>query len=248
MKLLAALTPLVFAAAASATTDTLYNGSLGTSPQSQGKLSYYTLPGTGVETIGATSTTYNSTANFNEHGGFSNDNIFGTPVDPSFPALDKSVGYSLDLSLQKLAEDHGTDNNRSGTSLIVLGADHTGIELEFWNNEVWAQSGADFVHAEGVAFNTTAAITAYHLAVSGSTYTLSINGTLSLSGSLRDYSAFGFPYTLSNYLFLGDDTGSASGAFAVSSLSVTTPEPGMMMTLLAGTALALRRTSRKRLG
>ena len=47
----------------------------------------------------------------------------------------------LDTALKLLSETHST-NDRAGLSLIVLSSDLRGIELGFWTNEIWAQSGA----------------------------------------------------------------------------------------------------------
>ena len=93
------------------------------------------------------------------------------------------------------------------------------------------------------AYNTTAANKTYDLNVVGSTYILLANGTPILSGPLRDYSSSGTPYNLSNYIFVGDDTTSAAGAFEMSRLAVTVPEPAsaVAVTLLGLIALKRRR-------
>jgi hypothetical protein len=219
---------ILFSAHASAVT--LYDGSLGTAPDVQGYLSYYSIPGSGVKTVGATKTTYDSTAADLEHGGFSTHTIAGTLVNPSSPVLNRLAGYTVSIDLKLLSETHAS-NDRAGLSLIVLSSDLQGIELGFWTNEIWAQSGAGFTHAEGIATNPTAATTTYDLNVAGSTYTLLANSSPILTGALRDYSSFGFPYTTSNWIFVGDDTGSARGSFEIFRLAVV-PEPAMMLPFL----------------
>jgi hypothetical protein len=159
-------------------------------------------------------------------------------VNPASPVLDRSAGYSVSFDLRLLSETHAS-NDRAGLSIIVLGHDLQGIELGFWTNEIWAQSGPTFTHAEGAAFNTTAKITTYDLNISGSTYTLLADSVPVLTNTLRDYSAFGFPYTTSNWIFLGDDTSSARGSFEVSRIAFV-PEPAALLPLTV-MLLALRR-------
>jgi hypothetical protein len=208
----------------------LYDGSLGTTPVAQAFLAYYSLPGAGVTSTASGKTSYDSGVSDAERGGFSTHTFLGTSVNPASPVLDRSAGYTVSVDLRLLTETHA-NNNRAGLSLIVLGHDLQGIELGFWVNEIWAQSGPAFTHAEGAAFNPTTAITSYDLNVSGSTYSLRANNVEILTGSLRDYSSFGFPYTTTNWIFLGDDTSSARGSFEFSRLAVV-PEPAAVAALL----------------
>jgi hypothetical protein len=217
---------------------TLYDGSLGTAPESQGYLAYYSLPGAGTKSTAGGKTTYDSGALDSERGGFSTHTFIGTQVNPASPVLNRNTGYTVSIDARLLTETHA-NANRAGLSLIVLGHDLQGIELGFWSNEIWAQSGPTFTHAEGVAFNPTAASTTYDLNISGSTYTLLANNSQILTGSLRDYSSFGFPYTTTNWIFLGDDTSSARGSFEVSRIAVV-PEPCTLLLPLLG-ALAVTR-------
>lgn len=220
---------------------TLYDGTAGTSPETQGWLSYYSLPGLGIKTVAGGKTTYDSTASNSEQGGFSTHTILGTPVSGALPSLSRASGFTVTLDLKLLSETHAS-NDRAGLSLIVLSSDLQGIELGFWGNEIWAQSGPSFTHAEGSAYDPTAATTRYDLTIQGSTYALLGNGAPILSGSLRDYSGFGFPYTTPNWIFVGDDTGSARGAFELSRMAIV-PEPA----LLAPAIFALAALRRRRL-
>jgi hypothetical protein len=219
---------------------TLYDGSAGTSPQSQGWLAYYSLPGTGVQTVAAGKTTYDSTASATESGGFSNDTLAGTPVNASFPTLNRTTGYTVSVNLKELSESH-LNNNRAGLSLIVLSSDSQGVELAFWPNEIWAQA-VGFTHtAETATFNTTAANTTYDVSVLGSNYTLSANGNPILSGPLRSYGTPAVPYGLTSYIFVGDDTTSAAGSFEMSRLAVTVPEPASAAAVALLSLVGLRR-------
>jgi hypothetical protein len=223
----AALAILTLAAARAANAQTLYDGSLGTLPAAQG---WKTLIVGGTETIGGGATTLDTTALGNSgRGGYARTDLL----------LNATAGYTLQFDIQLLGEAHA-NNDRAGFSIIALSSDKKGIELGFWQDEVWAQSDSPvlFQHAEGAAFDTTAALTRYDLRILGSAYSLSVNGgpTPLLSGSLRDYSAFGTPYDTPNFLFLGDDTGSAQGSVRLAhvALAAAAPEPTTLPLILAG--------------
>jgi hypothetical protein len=190
----------------------LYDATLGGLPATQG-LFYQGLFAS--ETLTPTGTILNSSANKAFQAGY-------TAKIGALPALDRERGYTLNFRLALTAEDHaGSDRNndqiddRAGFSLILLASDLRGIELGFWQNRIWAQAaggagdGALFTQAEGVEFDTTTEQD-YLLMILGERYTLSSGNTTLLTGALRDYSSFGAPYTLPNFLFLGDNTTSAS--------------------------------------
>jgi len=147
-----------------------------------------------------------------------------------FPRLDRAAGFQLDFTIQVENESH-TRDNRSGFSIIILSEDARGIELAFWENEIWAQNddatGGLFTHGEGITFPTTADLINYQIIVIHDSYTLTANGAPILNGPLRDYSKFeGFPdpYQSPNFLFLGDDTTSAQARIQLSYVSVTGTE------------------------
>jgi hypothetical protein len=136
------------------------------------------------------------------------------------PTLDRSRGFIVELECQVQSEIHSS-TNRSGTSLIVLCSDYMGIELAFWENEIWAQGDQPlFVHAEGKTFDTRSARVRYVVSIKDNQYELFANGSRLLVGPLRNYAAAGQPYTIPNFLFLGDDTGSAGAIMDWSFLSV----------------------------
>lgn len=154
-------------------------------------------------------------------------------ITPGFPILDRTSGIQVDFTIQIDNETHST-NHRSGFNLIVLGDDAKGIELAFWENEIWVQNdsstGGLFEHGEGVTFPTTTGLIDYQLTITGESYTLSTNSQSILSGPIRDYSEFdGFPdpYEIPNFLFLGDNTTSAQARVQLSFLSITGTEPVM---------------------
>jgi hypothetical protein len=214
----------------------LYSGPLGTAPEEQGWLTYGGVGGSVVRNTAGGRTTFDTTSTNTIQAGYSN--YFGpAPLNPNFPVLDRGPGFVVSLTMRLLDEAHA-NNNRSGVSLIALSSDLLGVEVAFWQNEIWVQSGAHFVHAEGVSFDTTA-MTNYDLEIHGSTYALRANGSPILSGNLRNYSAFGPPYNLPNFMFLGDDTSSARGSFDFSRLAVV-PEPGALGAMGLGAVVVLR--------
>lgn len=187
-------------------------------------------------------------------------------TNPKFPVLDRDAGYLLSFNAKVLSESHSTSANandrngdgkadRAGFSVIALSQDKRGIELGFWTDRIWAQDDGTsqatpslepdgtatgntrtlFTQAEFTTLNTTAD-TQYDLAVKGDNYQLFANGTLVLSGRLRDYSAFiptpqtigGIrvnppnPYNIANLVFLGDDTPTAQASVQLNKLAVTT--------------------------
>ena len=147
-----------------------------------------------------------------------------------FPILDQTAGIQVNFTLQIESETHA-NNNRAGFSVILLDQDAKGIELSFWENEVWVQgdenSGGLFRHGEGTAFVTTS-MTDYQLTIAGDTYNLSANSEPLLTGPVRDYGNFsGFPdpYETPNFLFMGDDTTSSQSRVKLWFVSVTGIEP-----------------------
>ncbi len=156
--------------------------------------------------------------------------IGGQAITPAFPLLDPATGFQVNFTLQVERESH-TKNNRAGFSVILLDQDAKGIELAFWENEIWAQNddrtGGLFTHGEEAAFPTTG-LTEYQVNITGDTYTLTANGKPILSGPVRDYSKFdGFPdpYETPNFLFLGDDTTTADARVKLQFVSVEGIQP-----------------------
>lgn len=148
-----------------------------------------------------------------------------------FPMLDPGAGFHLDFTVQVESESH-SNGNRAGFSVIVLGRDLRGIELGFWENDIWAQgdnlTGGLFKHAEGTSYDTTADLVDYRVTIQDDGYALTANGNVVLSGPLRDYTAFeGFPdpYQTPSFIFLGDDTTSARARLRLGLVSITGTEP-----------------------
>lgn len=211
----------------------LYDGSLGGTPDTQGKLTYRATPSASAyQTYSDGVTILDTTANQSDAAGY-----YGAPA--LVPALDRASGYSLSFIVQLISESHEVSDkdgdgvgDRAGFSVIVLSSDTKGIELGFWQDQVWAQDDGDaeppggtlFTHAESAPFDTTSRLIAYTLAVLGDTYRLSSDGVAILGGDLRDYTTFEGPvnpYRRSNFIFLGDNTSSAKARIKLSYVAVT---------------------------
>ncbi|MBD1899508.1 DUF4347 domain-containing protein [Trichocoleus sp. DQ-A3] len=237
-----------------------YDGSLNTTPDTQGFT--YIPVGSATQSASGGATTLDTTADSGTYAGYSPNSV---------PNLDRTTGYTVSFTAQVLSEDHTTsgtaDKNgdgiadRAGFSIIVLSSDKKGIELGFWDNEIWAQEDGTtqtdpstnpsasnnqllFTHAEGATFNTTAGLIPYQLTVLGDTYTLSTGGTTILSGKLRDYTAWvGVgpidPYETPNFIFFGDGTTSASAKVKLSDVSITTNSSFAPQTVAEDTDLSI---------
>jgi hypothetical protein len=187
--------------------------------------------------------------------GYSNHNFLGLK-NSAFPTLNRTNGFELSFALAIDSENH-TRPDRAGFSVLMLGSDRRGIELGFWTNEIWAQNSSPlFTHGEGIALDTTLQ-RSYSLRITDDTYSLFAGTTTLLSGSVRDYTAFaGLPYTLPNYLFLGDNTSSGSaniqlGIVTLQSNLTAVPEPSSLClgsTCLLIGYLATARRRKKILG
>jgi hypothetical protein len=210
------------------TTLVLYDAASGTIP-SASLMSFTDFPpGVALPTFAGDATVLDSTASGKDtYAGW----LASGATTPGFPILNRTAGFQVDFSLQVERESH-TNNHRAGFSLILLSEDAKGIELAFWQNEIWAQSddntGGLFRHGEGVAFATTTELTDYQVTILDDTYTLTADAKSILTGPLRDYSKFdGFPdpYQTPNFLFLGDNTTSAQARLRVRFVSVTGTAP-----------------------
>lgn len=193
-------------------TTVLYDGGLESAPDLQG-FSFLAFGPTASQFYASGVTVLDTTGDIGEQAGyFSREEL----------KLDRQLGYNVQFTIQVGEEEH-RGSHRAGYSVIILSDDLLGLELGFWENEIWVQeggTGADlFTHAEGVPFDTTAGLITYELAVLNEAYTLSADGTTLLSGALRDYTAFdGFPdvYESPGLLFLGDNTRRGAAKTAVS--------------------------------
>jgi hypothetical protein len=137
----------------------------------------------------------------------------------SRPKIDRRAGFSIHFRLALRSENH-VRRERAGTSVIVIADDLMGVELGFWEREVWAQLDDPlFTHGEGAAFETAAG-TDYELRLIGDRYELSASGRKILEGPLKNYSSFGFPYDRRDFLFYGDDTSTAAADMELTSLRV----------------------------
>lgn len=221
----------------------LYDGALGGTPDTQG---FFYLPvGQAGNTWAGGITTLNTFTNTTTQAGYANAIPPLVPIPSSFPVLNRATGYTLRFSAQIISEAHpiaSSDRNgdgigdRAGFNVIAISSDgQWGIELGFWADQIWAQNGGVaepppnsntlFTHGKSASFNTTTGLVPYELRVLGDAYSLAVGSTEILSGSLRDYTAFnGSPdvYETPNFIFFGDNTGSAKAIVKLSHISVMT--------------------------
>jgi hypothetical protein len=251
----------------------LYQGSGTQTPLSQGWLDFAdnSILGDGTPSVTSTAgaTTLDTTGannipatSSNIEAGYSNYTPFGSLVNPSFPTLDPSTGFSISFDVDVNSESNGSDSNRSGFDVILLGSDMKGVELGFWDTDIWAQNynpgnpgtftrDEDFniIH-DGNPAITTQAMTHYTLSILNGIYTLT-SGTTDpftiLSDPVHDYTGSAMlPYTLPNYVFIGDDTTDAQASETFTDLAVTVvPEPATATGLVAlGLGVLARRRRR----
>jgi MYXO-CTERM domain-containing protein len=233
--------------AGSAAVTTLYDPTLGNTPGAQSWLLYandsFLSGGTVTETAvsgGTRLVTDNAVS-----AGYSNYlPLVNTFKNAGFPSLDRGTGFTLRFELEVDAESHA-NNNRAGFSVILLANDLFGIELGFWTDRIWAQSGPAFTQAEGVAFDTTGPVV-YELTIQQNGYTLTAGGSTILTDSLRDYSSFGVPYNLQRFVFLGDNTSSAGADVTLGAITLTNDIPEPATIVLAPMGLALLALVRRR--
>ena len=230
---------------------TLFDASLGSTPNAQGWLQFGTAPaplnaGVSQAAVGnitrLVSTNAVPAGYSNYHGALAN------LLNPIFPTLDRTNGFSLSFDVKINSESH-TDANRAGFSVIVVTSDNTkAIELGFWANEIWAQNDGTagtnlFTKGEGVTRATTTQ-TSYDLQIKGDTYTLLAGGTAILTGKLRNYTAFDStgaglpydPYERTNFIFLGDNTSSAQANVDIARVDLKTNPKVRFVPTGAGTA------------
>jgi len=157
--------------------------------------------------------------------------------------LDRQTGFSLDFSVKINSESHSY-NDRAGFSFLVITADLMGIELGFWENEVWAQSDNPlFTHAESANISAYL-MNEYTLEVLNGAYSLYVDNVLALTGDLRNYSSWvnpldggHKPYDIPNFLFFGDNTSSAKSSVSISKIEMninSVPEPSALFFFLSG--------------
>ncbi|MBP1464604.1 hypothetical protein EYB53_002665 [Candidatus Chloroploca sp. M-50] len=199
----------------------LYDGTReGEKPDDQGFFSYQAAtrqPPLAADTLyEAGGTTMRSLTQLADYAGY-----IGFLAEPQI--LTRTVGYTLTMTVELLAETHASPD-RAGFSLLILDNASWGVELAFWEDQIWAQNdgirdpGPLFTRGETVPFTPMLRPFTYTLAVQGDQYRLIADATTILTGPLRRYepvlsieNPLRLIYYQSNLIFLGDNT-SAAGA------------------------------------
>lgn len=198
----------------------LYDAALGTRPSAQG-WAYLADPLFGAsarETLADGAAVLDSMPAVSDKAGWFS-HLPPLARHPTQPSLDSEQGFLVSFVARVAEETHRTEH-RAGFSVIVTAANLSAIELGFWTDQVWAQSGPDFQHAESAALDTVSALRRFDLEIHGDRYRLSADGAEVLSGDLRRYDSFGLPYQIPEFLFFGDDTTSAAGRVVLTRISV----------------------------
>lgn len=218
-----------------------YDAALGNTPDQQ-NMEYeesdgYSLDSDAEQFYFNGATTLSTTTTLGDYAGYG-------ILPENSPTLVAADGFKMTFTVQVIDENHNRAE-RSGFSVILLDNSAKGIEIGFHENTIYAREGNGanlFGYAEDVAFNTTTK-TVYELVILNTTYTLYANGAQILTGSVRDYSdfepPFSFlpdPYEEPNFLFLGDNTTSASAVIRL--WGVSTTEGSVMVGTATPTAAA----------
>jgi hypothetical protein len=217
----AAILGLLLVLTSAAKAQNLFDGGLGTLPQAQGWA--YAVLGVASANLVDGAAVLDTSASGSTHAGWSQ--VIST-------GLNRTNGFGLLFTVRIAAETHSSAN-RAGFSVIVLGEDARGVELGFWNDRIFVQTDIPlFTHGEDVAFPTTNNFVAYALRLFATNYLLEADSKTILTGRIRDYTAYSGlfnVYSTPNFLFLGDDTGSAGGRAEVRSVTLV-PAPRLAIT------------------
>jgi hypothetical protein len=214
---------------ASAVTTVLYDGNSGVLPDAVTSpyLSFGALGGSAITTAINGGTKIDTTSTPAMYAGYSNYN--GTVLTPK---LDSTAGYTLSFTIT-INSQTNTSLYRAGFSTIVLGNDNRGIEIGFRGNDIFAQPNKDFdsivaSEQKNYASSILGIQTTYAIAVKDNAYILSGDDTELFGGLLRNYSAATIVpplpnvYKVPNFIFLGDDTSSASASVDIKNITLVT--------------------------
>lgn len=193
---------------------TIYDGTLNRTPEQQG----WFYEGTAIPVV--PSTTIQNGGLILNTGNVSNSSLY---YQQAPFALDRTPGYSVSFKVQVNSETHNTPNS-AGFSLMVMSnlrgneTQPYGIQLNFWNNTIWAQEADLLTPGESAAFDTSGAARSYVLKIQGNRYQLLTSNLLPpiLEGTLRQYSAFA-----PNFIYFGDHTPDAKSRVTINRISAS---------------------------
>lgn len=164
---------------------------------------------------------FNTLADISELSGY-----FGMN-HPGIDRLMREHGINLIFDLQVI-EENSHSETRGGFSIILLTDDLYGLELVFKRDSIWVYT-TDFLIGEVQPVNTSSELSGYSISIKDDRYEIFADGILQLNGPLRDYSGFGPPYNIPNFIFFGDNTSRAGAHIHLSQIILETgkyiPQP-----------------------
>ena len=216
---LRSLLAAAFAAQVSAEPVILYDGNLRSLPEDQGWIYRLEPPirNQSRQVLVDGAFNLNTSRNLADRAGYFVRLPQMEPHPRAPEALNRQRGYRIGFTLRILSERRASTNQEAGFSLIALSSDLLGIDLGFGIGEVFARAAA-FARAEenrDLPFLIDREYADFTLDMRENEYRLSANGREILSGSLRNYSDAGEPYTVPNLLFFGDNSESAGASVSL---------------------------------
>lgn len=202
----------------------LYQGTRDGLPQAQGWLFFQGAPGAGdgPRSDGASVFLDTGPSETVQAGFFTGDPL-GVFRHPDLPLLDRHTGFVIRVTLRLAREEHLRED-RAGLSLLVTCSDLAAVEAGFWMDQAWLQEDRaplfDQSHGEGAAIDLSA-WTELDLVIQGGHCALVVGPRVLLKSPLKNYTSSGQDvYKIPDFVFIGDNTRSASCAFQLGSVRI----------------------------
>lgn len=203
----------------------LFNAGDQRSVQEQGWL-YFANPesGAAVLTNQPSAAVLDTTADSAIRAGMFSGDPFGVFRHPRLPELDAEEGFVI-RSIVKLETERHLKDNRSGAVILVADKNLNAVEVGLWVDSAWVQPDSGNPLFEGAVMNEVrldfSDWVSFDIFVSGDRFALLANERVLVKGDLKDYSSAGPEvYRIPSFLFLGDNTSSASARLHIAQVEV----------------------------